>query len=68
MEVITTRLGKEIRSRNYRNLRNLEVEYKKIGAKTEVNLHNACEHIWSLFVTIGNGQRAFERMGAQYNP
>ena len=41
---------REIRSRSYNALRDLEAEYKKKGFKTWFNMYNGCEGIWMLTV------------------
>ena len=41
---------REIISRNYSRLRQLEEEYKKIGKRTWVGLFDGCEGSWFLTV------------------
>ena len=41
---------KEIRTRQYHRLRQLEAEYKNRGAETQVTLYDSCNGIWALTV------------------
>jgi hypothetical protein len=69
MQVIQQRGRKELISRSLRNLKELETEYRKLGAKTQMTLKDPCNARWSLTVTDqGHESRYFDRMGERYNP
>lgn len=69
MQVISFDGHKELRSRHKDQLKDLRKEYVKLGAQTQLTIHDDCNRIWSLIVMNNDYEtNYFNHMGENYRP